>query len=171
MPALRPDPTFTGSIWETHSNGRQQAVLSIGCLAAGLLLVALLNNAPPDDSNAQAGFWFGVVLLAIGGATLIAHARQRVVVDPQLREIRIEDWRLLGRQLRCIPFAEVQSVQVAYLRTRTNIAIRYFLQLQLQHGEPYALFAPARVYPGAGDPQIVAGWQSRLSAYLAAPAP
>lgn len=170
MPAPRTDPPSTGSIWETRSNGRQQALLSIGCLAVGVLLVGLLYRAAPGDSNAQAGFWFGVVLLAIGGATLIAQANQRVMVDPQLREICIEDRRLFGRQLRCIAFADVQAVQVAYLRTRTNTAIRYFLQLQLQDGEFYTLFAPTRIYRGAADPQIVAGWQSRLNAYLATPA-
>lgn len=155
--------------WEIHNNSRQQTVLSVGCLAIGLVLVALLHDAGPGDSNAQAGFWFGGVLLLIGIGTLAANARQSVVVDPGLREIRIETRRLLGRQLRRIAFDDVVDVQVAYLQTRSQHAIRYFLQLQLEDGEQCALFAPERVYAGASDPAVVAGWRTRLNTYLKAP--
>ena len=155
--------------WETHNHSRQQTLLSVGCIVVGLLLVGWLHDAAPDGSNAQAGRWFGILLLVLGIATLVAHARQSVVVDPQLREIRIEDRRLWGRALRRIPFADVQDVQVAYLRTHTHTSIRYFLQLQLRDDETYALFAPERVYAGASDPAVVAGWQTRLKACLAMP--
>lgn len=139
-------------------------------MVAGLLLVVWLRDAPPGGSNAQAGFWFGMLLLALGGLTLVANARQSIVVDAQRREIRIEDRRLSGRQLRRIPFADVQDVELAHLRTRKQNTIRYFIQLQLRSGEAYALFAPERVYAGASDPAVVAGWQARLKALLAAPA-
>lgn len=157
--------------WETRNSSRQQTAVSVACIAAGLVLMALLHDAGPGDSNAQAGFWFGVILLALGAATLAANARQRVVVDPQRREIRIETWRLLNRQLHRIAFAEVQDVQVACLQTRAQHAIRYCLQLQLAGSEPYTLFAPERVYAGASDPAVVAGWRTRLQQYLAMPAP
>lgn len=155
--------------WETHNDSRQQTALSIGCLTLGLVLVLLWHDAGAGDTNARAGFWFGVVLLMIGAATLAANAHQRVVVDPQLREIRIEDRRLYGRSLRRIAFADVRDVQVAYLQTRSQHALRYFLQLQLEDGTQCALFAPERVYAGAADPAVVAGWRTRLSGYLAAP--
>jgi len=142
-------------------------MLSVACVIIGLLLVALLHDAGALDSNAQAGFWFGAILLLMGGTTFAANARQRIVIDPQQREIRIETRRLLGRQLRRIPFADVQDVQVACLQTRSQHAIRYFLQLQLADGEPCALFAPERVYAGASDLAIVAGWRTRLQQYLA----
>lgn len=154
-------------LWEIHNNSRQQTVLSLVCMAAGLVLVALLHDTTAGDANARAGFWFGCILLAIGVATLAAHAHQRIVVDPQAREIRIEDRRLLGRELRRIAFADVRDVQVACLQTRSQHALRYFLQLQLANGEPCALFAPERVYAGASDPAVVAGWRNRLNGYLA----
>lgn len=158
-------------IWETHNNSRQQTWLSIGCLAVGLVLVLLLHDAGPGEANtnARAGFWFGGVLLLIGAATLAANAHQRVVVDPMAREISIEDRRLFGRRLRRIAFADVRDVQVACLQTRSQHAIRYFLQLQLDGGGQCALFAPERVYAGASDPAIVAGWRTRLTSYLDAP--
>jgi hypothetical protein len=139
-------------------------------MVVGAVLVALMHDAGPGDSNGQAGFWFGGVLLLIGLATFAANAHQSIVVDPQLREIRIEDRRLLGRKLRRIAFAEVQDVQVAYLQTRSQHALRYFLQLQLDGGEQCALFAAERVYAGASDPAIVAGWRAQLQSYLNAPA-
>jgi len=153
--------------WETHSNSRQQTTISVVCLVAGALLAATLRGNV-DGESAAAGFWFGIILLIIGGATLAAHARQQVVVDPQLREIRIDDRRVVGHNLRRIPFDEVQDVQVAYLQTRSQRALRYFLQLQLRSGEAYALFAPERVYAGADDPAVVAAWQARLKDHLAA---
>ena len=152
-----------------HNDSRQQTALSVGCLALGLALVLLFRDAGTGGSNAQAGFWFGCVLLLIGAATLAAHARQRVVVDPLAREIRIEDRRLFGRTLRRIAFADVHDVQLASLQTRSQHAIRYFLQLQLGGGAQCALFAPERVYAGASDPAVVAGWRTRLKACLAAP--
>lgn len=144
-------------------------MLSAVCMLVGLVLVVLLRDTV--NANAQAGFWFGVILLLIGVATLAAHAHQHIVVDPQLREIRIEDRRLLGRKMRRVAFSEVQGVQVAYLQTRARHTIRYFLQLQLAGGEHVALFAPERVYAGAADPAVVARWGARLQQYLAAPAP
>lgn len=157
--------------WETHSNSRQQTSLSAVCLVMGLALVAVLHDAQAGESSGRAGFLFGVLLLLIGGATLVANARQCIVVDPVLREIRIEDRRLFGRTLRRVAFANIREVQVACLQTRAQQAIRYFLQLQLHTGESCALFAPERVYPGASDPAIVGDWKARLNGYLAAPAP
>jgi hypothetical protein len=157
-------------IWETHNNSRQQTMLSIACMLAGTVLLVLMRDAGPADSNAQAGFWFGGVLLLIGLATLAANAHQSIVVDPQRREIRIEDRRLFGRKLRRIAFADVQDIQVAYLQTRSQHALRYFLQLQLAGGEQCALFAAERVYAGASDPAIVAGWRTQLNSYLSAAA-
>lgn len=157
--------------WEIHSNSRQQTLLSAVCLVVGLVLVALLHDYDTAGSSRQAGFLFGVVLLAIGGATLAAHARQTIVVDPLQKEIRVLDQRLVGRRQRAIAFADIEEVQVACLQTRAQNVIRYCLQLQLHSGEAYTLFAPARVYDGASDPAIVAGWKTRLGNYLAATAP
>lgn len=156
--------------WETKNNSRQQTALSAICIVVGLVLVALLHDTGPENTNAQAGFWFGGILLLMGAATFAANAHESVVVDPKRREIRVETRRLLGRQSRRIAFADVQDVQVACLQTRSQHAIRYFLQLQLASGEPCVLFAPERVYAGASDPAVVAGWRTRLQQYLAAPA-
>lgn len=154
------------SIWETHNRSRQQTAISIVCIVAGLALVVWLYGPIPRSSDAQAGFWFGMLLLVLGATTLVANARQIVIVDPLLREIRIEDRRVFGRRSRRIPFADVNEVEVAYLRTRKEIAIRYYLQLQLRGGEAYALFAPERVFSGASDPAVVTQWQARLKGLL-----
>jgi hypothetical protein len=156
--------------WEIHSNSRQQTLLSVVCLAVGLVLVGLLHDYDTAGSSRHAGFLFGVVLLAIGGATLAANARQTIVVDPLQKEIRVLDQRLFGRRQRAIAFSDIGDVQVACLQTRAQNVIRYCLQLQLHNDEAYTLFAPARVYEGASDPAIVAGWKTRLDSYLAADA-
>ncbi len=153
-------------IWESRSDSRRQLAISAACLVLGGLLIITLRDYGASGSNRHAGFLFGIVLCLIGGATLLANGQQSVVVDPARRQIRITDHRPLGTRRRTIAFADIADVQVACLQTRSQQVLQYFLQLQLHGGEPYALFAPGRVYAGASDPAIVAGWKARLAACL-----
>lgn len=148
--------------WKTRSNNRQQLVISLTCLIAGAVLVFSLHDYGPSGSNRQAGFLLGVVLLALGGATLAAGGTQSVVVDPQQRLIRIEDHRLIGDRQQTIAIADIRDIQVGCLQTRAKHTLRYFLQLTLADGQPHILFAPERDFPGASNPKIVAGWKDRL---------
>ncbi len=132
------------------------------CLVAGAVLVFSLHDYGPSGSNRQAGFLFGAVLLALGGATLAVGGSQTVVVDPSLRLIHVEDHRLIGKRRRTIALTDIRDIQVACLQTRSKHALRYFLQLTLAGDLTYALFAPERDYPGASNPRIVADWKDRL---------
>ena len=155
-------------VWESHSRSRRQSAISAACLASGLVLIAMLHDYGLAGSSRHAGFLFGMVLALIGGATLLVSGPQTIAVDPPRQQIRITDHRLLGTRVHTIPFADIAEVQVAYLQTRSQQVLQYFLQLQLRSGETYALFAPGRVYAGSMDPAIVALWKSRLDACLAA---
>ncbi|MEO8545647.1 MAG: hypothetical protein ABI434_18845 [Burkholderiaceae bacterium] len=156
--------------WNIRSNNRQQFAISLICLFAGAALAFTLYDYGPSGSNRQAGFLFGVVLLALGGATLAAGGRQLVVVDAQLHQIRIEDHRLFGKRQHTIAIADIRDIQVACLQTHAKHALRYFLQLTFDGGRSYALFAPQRDYPGASNPLIVAGWKDRLDKLRGVPA-
>ncbi len=158
-------------IWETRSNNRQQFVISTICLIVGVVLTVALRDYGESGSNRHAGFLFGVVLLALGIATLFAGGRQTVQIDSQTREIRIMDQRLIASSMRRVAFDQVQRVEVACLQTRSQHALRYFLQLQLISGEAYPLFSPEKVYPLASDSAVVASWKSRLDMMLATDAP
>ena len=155
-------------VWESRSNSRRQSALSLACLVLGLVLVVTLHEYGPTGSSRHAGFLLGVVLGLIGGATLLVSGPQTITIDPVREQIRITDHRLLGARLHTIAFSEITEVQVAFLQTRSQHVLQYFLQLQLHQGEAYALFAPGRVYAGSSDPAIVAGWKSRLDACLQA---
>lgn len=155
-------------VWESSSDGRRQTILSAACLAVGVLLVIGLHDYGVSGSSRQAGFLLGMVLALIGAASLAVSGRQTVVVDPRSRLISIHDRRLVGDKLRTITFSEVDEVQVAFLQTHSRQVLQYFLQLQLRSGEAYPLFAPGRVYAGATDPAIVAGWRTRLTGCLEA---
>ena len=164
-------------LWTSRSNNRTQVVISLICLVAGAVPVLVLHDYGPSGSNRQAGFLFGAVLLALGGATLAVGGSQTVVVDPSLRQIHVEDHRLMGKRRQSIALGDIRDIQVACLQTRSKHALRYFLQLTLAGDLSYALFAPERDYPGASNPRIVAGWKDRLdrlrggSSDVAAPAP
>ncbi len=153
-------------LWESSSDGRRQSALSLACLAIGLVLVLSLHDFGASGSSRQAGFLLGVVLTLIGGASLAVAGRQSVVIDPRKRVLTVHDRRLVGDRLRTIAFSEISQVQVAYLQTRSHQVLQYFLQLQLRSGETYALFAPGRMYPGASDPSLVAGWKTRLESCI-----
>ena len=154
-------------VWESHSNSRRQSAISVVCLVLGLVLVAMLNDYGLSSSSRHAGFLFGLVLTLIGGATLLVSGPQTVTVDPVRQHIRITDHRLVGKRQHTIVFADIAEVQVAYLQTRSQQVLQYFLQLQLHNGESYALFAPGRLYAGSENPATVANWKSRLEACLA----
>lgn len=156
--------------WKTRSNNRQQLAISLICLCAGALLVFSLHDYGASGSNRQAGFLLGVVLLALGGATLAVGGSQSVVVDPQQRLIRIEDHRLIGNRQQTIAIADIRDIQVGCLQTRAQHALRYFLQLTLASGQTHTLFAPERDFPGASDPLVVAGWKERLDRLREQPA-
>ncbi len=164
-------------IWETRSNNRQQIVISAVCLIAGVVLTVAMRDYGLSGSNRHAGFLFGVVLLGLGLATLLAGGSQTVQVDADSREIRVLDRRLIGSRTKIVAFEQVQRVEVACLQTRSKHALRYFLQLQLVSGEAYPLFSPEKAYPMAADPAVVARWKGRLELMLAsgaqspAPAP
>lgn len=155
-------------IWETRSNNRQQLMISAICLIVGVVLTVALRDYGPSGSNRQAGFLLGVVLLGLGLATLFAGGTQTVQVDAHAREIRILDRRLIGKRTHTVAFEQVQRVEVACLQTRSQHALRYFLQLQLISGDAFALFSPEKAYPLAADPAVVAGWKRRLERMLAA---
>ena len=156
--------------WTTRSNNRQQRLISLTCLLAGAALTISLHDYGLSGSDRHAGFLFGVVLLALGGATLVAGGSQSVLVDPDQRRILVEDHRLIGKRQTTIALADIRDIQVACLQTHSKHALRYFLQLTLDGGLSYALFAPERNYPGASDPQIVAGWKFRLDTLRGQPA-
>jgi hypothetical protein len=159
------------NIWETRSNNRQQVVISGICLVAGIVLTVALRDYGASGSNRQAGFLLGVVLLGLGIATLFAGSSQTVQVDVEKREIRILDQRIVGNQHHTVAFDQVQRVEVACLQTRSQHALRYFLQLQLVNGETYPLFSPEKAYPRASDAAVVASWKHRLDTMLAARMP
>lgn len=154
-------------IWETRSNNRQQIAISTVCLIVGAVLTVALRDYGLSGSNRQAGFLLGVVLLGLGIATLVAGGSQTVQVDADTREIRVMDQRLIGSRTQTVAFDQVQHVEIACLQTRSQHALRYFLQLQLISGEAVTLFSPEKAYPLAADPAVVARWKQRLDLMLA----
>ncbi len=154
-------------IWEIRSNNRQQVAISAGCLIVGAVLTVALRDYGESGSNSHAGFLFGVVLLGLGIATLLAGGSQTVQVDVDTREIRVMDQRIIGSRTQTVAFDQVQRVEVACLQTRSQHALRYFLQLQLINGEAVPLFSPEKAYPLASDPAVVARWKHRLDLMLA----
>lgn len=91
---------------------------------------------------------------------------QSVVVDPQAREITIEDKNLFGTKRRKIRFIEITGTGVGFLGKKSNFTTFYYVLLQLRNGEEYSLFAPGRFYKGATNRSVVEGWRQRLESYI-----
>ena len=151
--------------WTSRSRRGRQAAWAVGSAAVGLVLMVGFRHFR-GDSDMLAGFLLGVLLLGIGVAGLLATGTQTVTVDPSLRRIVVEDRTLFGEKTREIGFAQVSAVSVGYLGKKSNFVQTYYLALKLTDGRDYALFAPGRSYPGAGDRATVDGWRRRLQEYL-----
>jgi hypothetical protein len=153
--------------WKSQSGAGKQLGVSIGCAAVGLAMTLAFDHTFRGGvSDSNAGFLLGLLLLGIGIAGLVFQGSQTVVVDSAARAVVIEDRTLLGAKRRIIPFREISGVQIGRLGKKSNFAVTYYLDLLLQNGERYPLFAPGRFYEGASDRSVVEGWRSRLESYL-----
>jgi hypothetical protein len=153
--------------WISHNSPGKQGTAAAGCTAVGLIMALSLDHHFTGHlSDGNAGFLLGLLLLAIGVAGMVFTGRQTVVIDPRERAIRVEDRTLLGSKCRTIPFREVAAIHIGFLGKRSNLSVTYYLELQLQSGERYSLFAPGRFYEGASERSVVEGWRSRLERYI-----
>jgi hypothetical protein len=156
-------------LWISRSHPGKQYLVSVGCLVVGLVLFVGFRDYRLAGGNAVAGFYLGMLLAAIGMASLLTTGKQSVLVDPQKRRITIEDARPMSTRKRVIAFSEILDINIGYLGKRSNFVGFYYLRLSLANGEEYPLFAPGRFFAGASDRAVVAGWQRRLQGYLDRP--
>ncbi len=153
--------------WVSESSPGKQLAAAIGCAAVGLVLVVGFRHfTGPGLTDSRAGFLLGLLLLGIGAAGALTQGRQRVVVDPSLRVITVEDFSPLGTRRKAVAFDEIERVGVGYLGKRSNFVGFYYLVLHLRSGKEFPLFAPGRFYEGASDRSVVEGWRHRLEGLL-----
>jgi hypothetical protein len=153
-------------LWISQSSPGKQTLLSVGCVAVGLILVIGFQDFEGFETNTMAGFLLGLLLLFIGVPGLILSGKQTVMVDPQTRCITIEDSNRFLTKRRSIPFSDIAGVSMGYLGKRSNYVTWYYLVLKLRSGEDYPLFAPGRFFRGASDKPTVTSWKQRLERYL-----
>jgi hypothetical protein len=153
-------------VWTSQSNPGKQAVLSVLCSVAGVVLAIAFRDFRDSGTNALAGFLLGVLLLLIGVAGFLVSGKQTVVVNPKARCITIEDANRYCAKKRSIPFSDVLGISIGYLGKRSSYVTWYYLVLKLRSGEEYSLFSPGRFFEGASDRSTVEGWKRRLEEYL-----
>jgi hypothetical protein len=153
-------------LWQSQSNPGKQAILSVACAAAGLILVIGFRDFGGFGTNTMAGFLLGLLLLLIGIPGFLLSGKQTIIVDPQTRRIIIEDSNRFQTKKRSIPFNDIAGVSIGYLGKRSNYVTCYYLVLKLRSGEDYSLFAPGRCFEGASDKSTVTGWKQRLEEYI-----
>lgn len=165
---LKPDLWETVvEAWKSCSNPGKQTALAVGCIGVGALLAIGFRHFDGAGSNALAGFGLGLLLLVIGIAGLLAGGKQTIVVDARTRRITVEDEGYFRRQVRGIPFEDIEGVSIGYLGKRSNHVECYYLVLALRDGKTCPLFAPGRFYEGGSDRATVEGWRRRLEHAIA----
>jgi hypothetical protein len=155
--------------WKSENNPRMQLALCSLCIAAGVILMAVARSVcSPGSASLSAGYFLGLLLVAIALLGYLAIGKQTVVVDPATQCITVEDKTPFGLKRQSIKFSDILEVGIGYLGKRSNFVRNYYLILKLRSGEDYALFAPGRFYKGASDRSVVEGWKARLEKYIAA---
>lgn len=143
--------THTDS-WQFKSNHGKQRALGLVSIGMGLtLIVAFRHFDTTGMTNSLAGFLLGLFLLFLGVTVLLTQGRQTVVVDPQRRQIVVEERTPFGIRKRVIRFHEIVGTGIGYLGKRVNFVNFYFINLHLRNGKEYSLFPPGRFYDGWSD--------------------
>ena len=95
-------------IWKIESNPIKQMLMSCLISIVGLVFVIGLRNANIHaSSNTMAGYLLGWLLIVIGIASILAFSKQYITVDPEKRNITIEDINILGNKVVNLSFDEI----------------------------------------------------------------
>jgi hypothetical protein len=144
-------------------------VLSWAIIVVGLILMYGFRNFDGSGfTNSLAGFLLGVLLLVIGVPAILMVGKQTITVDPNARQITVEDNSRFGVKQKIIPFNEIVDLRVSRLGNRTEGSVSYYVSLKLTSGKNYPLFFPA-YYDGRWDRSVAESRCSRLADYLGRP--
>lgn len=154
-------------IWKSESDKNKQTALIVGCVIAGILLIYLSYNYYGSDiNNAGSGFVLGIILIFIGLYAFFSGKKQIITVDPNNRQIVVENISCLRNKKRLLKFNEIADIAIGYLGKKSNYVNFYYLVLKLKNGEEYSLFSPGYFYNGSLHKEIVEGWRERLWGYI-----
>ncbi len=153
-------------VWKAESNPGKQSALSAVCLIAGLALMFGFRSFHGSGTNEFAGFSLGVLLCILGVWNLVTSGKQSVTVDPNTRQIIVEESFVITVRRHAILFSNVVGVSIGYLGKSSNAVTWYYLVLKLSNGKEFSLFPPGRFYEGGSDRSTVESWQKRLEQYL-----
>ena len=153
-------------VWKAESNPVKQSALSAVCLTAGLALMFGFRSFHNYGGNEFAGFSLGVLLSILGVWNLVTSGKQSITVDPNTRQIIVEDSFVITVRRCVILFSNVVGVSIGYFGKPSNAVTWYYLVLKLSNGKELSLFSPGRFYEGGSDRLTVESWQKRLEQYL-----
>jgi hypothetical protein len=153
-------------IWTTESNKSKPAIMSLGCLAAGVLIMYFsYHYAGPNDDNAWAGLMLGVLLTLVGLYAFIDGRKQIITVDPNYRQIIVVTIGRFRTKKRIFLFDEIEDIAIGYIGKKSNFVHFYYLVLKLKDGKEGSLFSPG-YFDNGTNREIVEGWRNRLLQYI-----
>jgi hypothetical protein len=153
--------------WKFESNSGKQTALSLACIVVGItLVIGFRHFNGPGMTNSLAGFLLGLLLLLIGISAFLVRGKQTIAVDPQSRNIVVEDTNQFRTKKRLIPFSDIVDTGIGYLGRKSNYVIFYYIILKLRNGEEYPLFSPGRFFDGGSDRSVMESRRQRLEEYL-----
>lgn len=155
--------------WRIESNPAKQTVLTWAIVVAGLALAYGFRNFDSSGfTNSLAGFLLGILLLIIGVPSILMVGKQTITVDPEARQITIEDASRFGTKSRIIAFNEIDDLHVSRLGNRSEGSVNYYVTLKLKSGKNQPLFFPS-YYDGRWDRSVAESRCRRLQEFLGKP--
>ena len=127
--------------WVTESSTGMQNLAIVGMLLVGFALAYGFRHVEGTGfSDSRAGFWLGVLLLAIGLGAALFGGKQIVTVDPRRRIIVLAGRGRFRNSSRVIRFDAIEGASVGSFGQRSDGSVSYHVDLCLRNGEVVALF-------------------------------
>ncbi len=128
-----------------ESNTRKNIFLGIGVFLFGALMLSLTRGRTDHSRDHQLLHIIGLLFLFVGTAVIVLHERVLILVSPHRKTLTMRKSSLRGRELRIIPFASIQSVDVITLGQTHKGTRSYHLNLTLKTGEKIRTGRSSRV--------------------------
>lgn len=153
--------------WKIENNPKTQIAASLALLATGFFSVWLCRNAPFDFSEVNeitAGLLLGGMLIISGIGGMLFSGKSVIVVNPETREIVIENSNRFGKKLNKIPFDRIRKTFVSTLGSGGDEYGTFYVGLALRDGKDFPLFVG--IFDGIWDEPSANEKKRRLDSLL-----
>ncbi len=143
------------SLWITQRDLLAQRLARALILTIGILFLYLTSNygKASFQNNMFSAHILGWILTVLGTSSLIFSHSQTIVIDPNLKQIRIDNHNFIFAANKTILFKNIEKTSVGFIGKASNGYMRYHVVLHLKSGKRIPIFIG--FYPDASNKYAV----------------